>query len=129
MMISSRALRSVLNKHRTFTSWATIDPLALGSTTEIYAVPNCVDGIWTHNTKSTIEIPHPLNKDAPAIFTIPDTQSDELTPFFESMRKCPKTGLHNPLKNNHRYLEYGEISRKVCQRINAINRFFSFVLY
>ena len=119
MMISSRALRTVVTntRHRTMattiSSWATIDPLALGTTGDVYAVPNCVDGVWAHNTKATIAIPHPLDKNAPAIFTIPDTKSDELQPFFDSMRKVPKTGLHNPLKNNHRYLEYGEISRKV----------------
>ena len=114
MLITKRAIKTVLRSHRTVstTSWATVDPLALGTTDDVYPVPNCVDGVWTF-TKSKIVIPHPLDKDAPAIFTIPDTQSDELQPFFDSLRKVPKTGLHNPLKNNHRYLEYGEISRKV----------------
>jgi len=28
------------------------------------------------------------------------------------LRSVPKSGVHNPLKNNERYLQYGEISRQ-----------------
>ena len=98
----------------TVSSWATVDPKALGLECS-YDIPNCIDGKWAFAAK-TIEIPHPLNKDAPyPIFTIPDTQVDELQPFLDSLRKVPKSGLHNPLKNPHRYLEYGEISRKAAE--------------
>ena len=45
----------------------------------------------------------------------PNTQKDELEPFIESMRKCSKTGLHNPFKNKERYLMYGEICRKAVE--------------
>ena len=93
-------------------SWATLDPAAMGVESEPHAVLNCVAGKWT-SAKHTMSIPHPLNTDAPDIFTIPDTQVDELKPFIESLRSVPKTGLHNPLKNPERYVEYGEISRKV----------------
>lgn len=92
--------------------WATIDPKRLGSTAEPYAVQNLVDGQWK-SSKQTMKIIHPLDKDAHPIFTIPDTQSDEIEPFIESLRKVPKTGVHNPLKNPERYLQFGEISRKV----------------
>ena len=99
-------------------SWATVEPKALGLECS-YAVPNCVGGNWTMASKS-IEIPHPLDKDAPyPIFTIPDTQVDELQPFIESLRKVPKSGMHNPLKNPHRYLEYGEISRKAAEAMST----------
>lgn len=97
-------------------SWATCEPKGLGID-GTYHIPNCVDGEWKFAAKS-IEIPHPLNKDAPyPIFTIPDTQVDELQPFLDSLRKVSKSGVHNPLKNPHRYLEYGEISRKVRQAL------------
>lgn len=91
-------------------SWATVDPAAMGVQSEPHAVLNCVNGKWT-SAKSIMSIPHPLDKDAPDIFTIPDTQVDEIQPFIESLRSVPKSGVHNPLKNPHRYLEYGEISR------------------
>ena len=92
--------------------WATIDPKALGTQPEPYAVRNLVGGKWT-DTKSKMEVVHPLDRDAHPIFTVPDTQPDEVGPFVESLRKVTKSGVHNPLKNPHRYLEFGEISRKV----------------
>jgi len=76
-----------------------------------HAVMNLVDGKWA-STSETLTIPHPLDETAPPIFTIPNTQSSELGPFFESLRKVPKSGLHNPLKSPERYVQYGEISRK-----------------
>ena len=94
--------------------WATVHPSTMGEKEEPYAVSNLVGGKWV-NANSTMKIPHPLNKDAHTIFTIPDTQVHELGPFFESLRKVPKSGVHNPLKNPDRYVAYGEISRKVCR--------------
>jgi 1-pyrroline-5-carboxylate dehydrogenase len=93
-------------------SWATADPALMGTVAKPYAVQNLVDGKWA-TSKSTMSIPHPLDRDAHPIFTIPDTQADELAPFYESLRKIPKSGVHNPLKNPDRYVQYGEISRKV----------------
>jgi 1-pyrroline-5-carboxylate dehydrogenase len=94
-------------------SWATFNPDVAGTTKDIYAVQNLVDGQWT-TAKTKMDVIHPLDKDAQPIFSIPDTQSSEIQPFVDSLRKVPKSGLHNPLKNPHRYVEYGEISRKVC---------------
>ena len=98
-------------------SWATMDPRALGSTAEPYAVQNLCQGQWwsdtTLTTAARLSIPHPLDRDGHPLFTVPDTSLAEIAPFIESLRQCPKTGLHNPLKNPERYLEYGEISRKV----------------
>lgn len=93
-------------------SWATYDPKDLGSSETPYAVSNLVDGEWTQ-AKSSIEIPHPLDRDSLPIFTTPDTQLSELQPFIDSLRKVSKSGKHNPLKNNDRYVQYGEISRLV----------------
>ena len=94
-------------------SWATVNPAEMGKSSTPYAVSNLVDGQWT-KAESTMTIPHPLDKNAHPIFTIPDTQVSELGPFYDSLRKVSKSGLHNPLKNPERYVQYGEISRKVC---------------
>jgi 1-pyrroline-5-carboxylate dehydrogenase len=93
-------------------SWATYDPKSLGHIPTPYAVSNCVNGVWQQDPDSSIiEFPHPLDRDLPfPIFTIPDTTN--VTPFVESLRQCPKTGLHNPLKHPERYVQFGEISRK-----------------
>ena len=98
-------------------SWATLDPSSLGTTPEPYAVSNIVNGTWSTSQKSMV-IPNPMDKDAPPVCTIPDTQSNELGPFIASMKAVPKSGVHNPLKNNERYLQYGEISRKVRGNIH-----------
>lgn len=97
-------------------SWATADPSAMGVSNDIHSVSNLVGGKWT-DAKARMTIPDPMDKNAPPIFTIPDTQEDELAPFFDSLRKVPKSGMHNPLKNPDRYVKYGEISRRVSTRV------------
>lgn len=103
----------------TLSDWATIDPKVLGETDDIYAVSNLVDGKWVKDTKQTMTIIHPMDKNKHPIFTIPDTQADEIGPFIDSLRKVPKSGQHNPLKKPERYVQYGEISRKVSSFANA----------
>lgn len=93
--------------------WATVDPKDMGVNPDPYAVKNLVNGNWESATSSVITVPHPLDVAAPPIFTVPDTQISELDPFFKSLQKVPKSGVHNPLKNPERYVEYGEVSRLV----------------
>jgi 1-pyrroline-5-carboxylate dehydrogenase len=97
-------------------SWATYDPKELGSSATPYAVSNFVDGKWT-KSKTSMDIPHPMDRDSHPIFTVPDTQADEIAPFLESLRKVSKSGKHNPLKNNDRYVKYGEIARLVSFKL------------
>eukprot|EP00547_Thalassionema_nitzschioides_P005212 CAMPEP_0194223278 /NCGR_PEP_ID=MMETSP0156-20130528/34757_1 /TAXON_ID=33649 /ORGANISM="Thalassionema nitzschioides, Strain L26-B" /LENGTH=560 /DNA_ID=CAMNT_0038954355 /DNA_START=216 /DNA_END=1898 /DNA_ORIENTATION=+ len=109
----------------TVPSWATVEPKSLG-VSGTYHVPNCVDGTWSADSEKRMEIPHPLDRDAPyPLYTINDTQVTELQPFLDSLRKVPKSGLHNPLKNPHRYLEYGEISRKAAELMLRDAEFFA----
>lgn len=110
--ISASAVRSV-------PSWATADPKAMGVDRNPHAVRNLVGGSWASasdgSTAESITIPHPLDAEAPPIFTIPDTQKSELGSFLKSLRRVPKSGLHNPFKHPERYVQYGEISRKVSK--------------
>lgn len=92
-------------------SWASVDPNKLGDSIDPYAVRNCVGGKWVP-ARRVMNIPHPLDKHKFDIFSIPDTQVNELEPFLSSLRAVPKSGVHNPLKNNDRYVKYGEITRK-----------------
>lgn len=114
----TKRTKTSLASHDTLPSWATLDPSSLGVDTEPYHVQNIVKGIWDGDTKYKIEIPNPLDRDAPSICTIPDTTIDELGPFIGSLEKISKSGVHNPLKNVERYLMYGEISKKVSIRVN-----------
>lgn len=96
-------------------SWANVDVFTMGKHTEPHNVCNLVNGRWEAEALSgmRLSIPDPMNKNNSPIFSIPDTQITDLDPFVESMKACPKSGLHNPLKKNERYLMYGEISRRV----------------
>lgn len=96
-------------------SWANVDVSTMGKQTEPHNVCNLVNGRWEAEAPSGMRllIPDPMNKNNAPIFSIPDTQIADLDPFVESMVACPKSGLHNPLKKNERYLMYGEISRRV----------------
>jgi 1-pyrroline-5-carboxylate dehydrogenase len=112
MMLSRLSTLRAKRTISTIPSWATLDPLSLGTSTTPHAVSNLVSGNWTPS-KQTLTIPNPMDRDAPAVCTVPDTTVEELTPFVESLRGVPKSGVHNPLKNVERYLMFGEISRKV----------------
>ena len=72
---------------------------------------NHVNGNWVV-TKKRATLIGPMN--GMEIISYPNTQSDELEPFLESLRSCPKSGLHNPFKNVERYLMLGEVSFKAA---------------
>jgi len=112
-MATKRAAAEKAGIPSSVSAWATVNPSKLGENSEPYSVSNVVNGKSSSAAKH-MSIIHPLDKSKHDIFTIPDTQVNELEPFIQSLRKVPKTGVHNPLKNNDRYLKLGEISRKVC---------------
>lgn len=48
------------------------------------------------------------------ILTVPEIKNPkELDEFVQSARQCPKSGLHNPLKNVERYNIYGDFLSKL----------------
>lgn len=117
------------NERLTIPSWATLDPQSLGvigqeNQNDIHHVHNLVLGKWQSESRlqsqsqsNSIIIPNPMNKNAPPICTVPDTRIEDLTPFVDSMKRVPKSGLHNPLKNVERYLMYADISRKAGEAL------------
>lgn len=72
---------------------------------------NFVDGRWT-KTDMFKTVINPLNGDD--IILMPDTKEYELYPFIESLARCPKYGLHNPMLNPERYRMYGDICREAA---------------
>ncbi len=91
-------------------AFATLDPKTLSGAkpTQLY---NLVGGKWTLPRESS-DIPDPLNGEI--FLKMPNTRSDEIQPFLDSLASCPKSGLHNPLKNVERYRMYGDISAKAA---------------
>jgi 1-pyrroline-5-carboxylate dehydrogenase len=91
--------------------FATIDPFE-GMTGDAPAKAlNLVGGEWVGG-ESTLTVPDPINGEA--FIEMPDTQ--DIGPFVAGLRSCPKTGLHNPLKNVERYVGLGH----VCARAAAL---------
>lgn len=93
-------------------SFATVDPFN-GMTGDAPArVMNLVDGDWAAEQQVRQDIPDPMN--GGRFIDVPDTQ--DIAPFLKGLASCPKTGLHNPLKNTDRYVRLG----KVCARSAAL---------
>jgi len=83
-----------------------------------------VNGQW-HTPKEYTEIIDPMNGEK--FIQCPDTQSDaDLKLFSDSLRSCPRSGLHNPLKNPQRYAMYGDISFRLAEamRKKEVENFF-----
>lgn len=93
--------------------WATVDPKTMSGSTPAVC-HNLVGGDW-QTTPSTHEVIDPLNGEP--FIIIPDVTSDGLAPFINSMKSCPKTGLHNPVKNVERYVMLGEVCQRTAQSL------------
>ena len=92
-------------------SFATVDPFD-GMTAQAPArLQNLVGGRWVSDAK-TMSVVDPLNGES--FIEMPDTQ--DIAAFVAGLQSCPKTGLHNPLKNVERYIELG----RVCARAAAL---------
>ena len=105
-MASSIQVRSISQHLKAF---ATIDPDNLSSSDKGF---NLVQGEWT-SPRQYMDLVDPLK--GGTMIKVPDTQMDEIEPFVESLKQCPKTGLHNPFKNKERYLMLSEVNRKLVE--------------
>ena len=93
-------------------SFATVDPFA-GMTGEAPGqLQNLVNGQWVDAPDYRDDIVDPMNGER--FLNVPDTQ--DMTPFIAGLESCPKSGLHNPLKHNDRYVHLG----RVCARAAAL---------
>eukprot|EP00271_Cylindrocystis_brebissonii_P004328 TRINITY_DN15974_c0_g1_i1.p1 TRINITY_DN15974_c0_g1~~TRINITY_DN15974_c0_g1_i1.p1 ORF type:complete len:568 (+),score=60.97 TRINITY_DN15974_c0_g1_i1:191-1894(+) len=90
--------------------FATLDPdqLSIGSPTQVL---NLVKGEW-QGTEKCERIIDPLTGER--MLEVADTQTHELQPFVDSLRECSKSGLHNPMKNPGRYVQYGQMSARAA---------------
>lgn len=93
-------------------AFATVDPFA-GMTGDVPGqLQNLVNGQWTDVPTYRDDIVDPMNGER--FLNVPDTQ--DMAPFIEGLESCPKSGLHNPLKDNDRYVHLGQ----VCARAAAL---------
>lgn len=93
-------------------SFATVDPFDGMTGQDPAILQDLVGGLWVDGDKHRVVV-DPMNGEA--FIKVPDTQL--LEPFFEGLIKCPKSGLHNPLKNNERYVYLGRVCAKAAQML------------
>ena len=98
---------------KTVPSWATVDPWAMSPATPAVG-KNLCGGVWSDTAKQH-GVTDPLNGGTFAL--VPDTTIAEAEPFAERMRTCPRSGVHNPIKNVGRYLMLGEVMVKGAQEL------------
>jgi 1-pyrroline-5-carboxylate dehydrogenase len=89
-----------------------------------YKLSNFINGEWRKTAKYE-EFPDPLR--GGKFMDVPLTEKPEMTDIIQSMRSCPRSGLHNPFKNIDRYLLYGQICRKVAEALHNPEIFNHFV--
>ncbi len=92
--------------------FATLDPFNGMTPQAPGLVQNLLNGTWESPGSFRDDIPDPLF--GGDFLKVPDTV--EVQPFIDSLRCCPKTGLHNPWKNPDRYVMLGD----VCARAAAL---------
>ncbi|KAK8457342.1 hypothetical protein SEVIR_3G168700v4 [Setaria viridis] len=104
-------------------SFATVSPQEISGSNPA-EVHNFVQGSWTASANWNW-IVDPLNGEK--FIKIAEVNGTEIKPFVESLSKCPKHGLHNPLKAPERYLMYGDISAKAAHMLGqpAVSDFFA----
>ncbi|MDZ7770902.1 MAG: aldehyde dehydrogenase family protein [Woeseiaceae bacterium] len=92
--------------------FATVDPFDGMTGADPGVVQNLVAGEWHADTALRDDIVDPLNGEL--FLKVPDTT--DYGAFINGLGSCPKTGLHNPFHNPHRYVDLG----RVCARAAAL---------
>jgi len=93
-------------------AFATIDPFEGMIPGKPGHAQNLVAGEWRSEQRIRDDIVDPLT--GGEFLAVPDTR--DFMPFIRGLAGCPKTGLHNPLKNTDRYVMLGQ----VCARAAAL---------
>ena len=65
-----------------------------------------VGGVWKQAT-STVDLVDPMNGEI--FLKVSNANEEELKEVSVNVMKCPKSGMHNPLKNVERYNMYGDV--------------------
>jgi len=88
--------------------FATVDPYDGMTSANPGMVQNLVGGQWGSSNDSRKDIVDPL--DGSNFLTVPDTK--DVGPYVDGLHSCPKSGLHNPLKQTDRYVHLGRVCAK-----------------
>ena len=92
--------------------FATVDPFDGMTDANPGILQNLVGGAWVDSDGGYDDIVDPMNGET--FVRVPNTQDE--APFIAGLQSCPKSGMHNPLKNPERYVHLGQ----VCARAAAL---------
>tara|TARA_Y100000590_G_scaffold90669_2_gene102293 strand:- start:16209 stop:17765 length:1557 start_codon:yes stop_codon:yes gene_type:complete len=94
----------------------TVDPFKGMKKNDLGEVCNLNNGRWIRGKSFRTDIPDPLNGED--FLSIPDTF--EYLDYINNLDICPKSGLHNPLKNVERYLMLGKVCTKAAEILRNV---------
>jgi 1-pyrroline-5-carboxylate dehydrogenase len=95
--------------------FATVDPFEGMTTQSPGLVQNLVGGEWLSESSIRDDIVDPLT--GGRFLEVPETTNT--TAFLDGIATCPKTGLHNPMKNVDRYVHLGCVCAKAAALLAA----------
>ena len=91
-------------------AFATVDPFAGMTGEKPGTLQNLVSGSWEDSDSGYADIIDPMNGEV--FLKVPDNQQH--APYIAGLRSCPKSGMHNPLKNPQRYVALGQVCSKAA---------------
>ena len=91
-------------------AFAAVDPFDGMTGEDPGRAQNLVGGHWVSVQRLRDDIVDPMN--GSRFLEIPDTT--DFNAFITGLHSCPKTGLHNPMKNTDRYVMLGEVSARAA---------------
>ena len=92
--------------------FATVDPFDGMTAANPGILQNLVGGQWVDGDGGYDDLIDPMNGEA----FIREPHTNDFSAYVKGIQSCPKSGLHNPLKNPDRYVHLGE----VCARAAAL---------
>jgi 1-pyrroline-5-carboxylate dehydrogenase len=104
-------------------AFATVNPFSGMTGNNPGILQNLVAGSWEDSDSGLIDIIDPMNGEV--FLKVPDTR--EHAPFIAGLRSCPKSGMHNPLKNPDRYVALGQVCAKAAALLaeKEVNDYFT----
>ena len=90
--------------------FATVDPWDGMTAADPGMLQNLVGGQWGDGDGTYDDVIDPMNGD---VF-IREPHTSDFAPYIAGLRSCPKSGLHNPLKNPDRYVHLGQVCAKAA---------------
>ncbi|SVC87649.1 uncharacterized protein METZ01_LOCUS340503, partial [marine metagenome] len=90
--------------------FATLDPFDGMTAAHPGILESLVGGAWIEHGGEFLHLPDPMNGEI--FLKTPDTRN--LSKCIVGLDSCPKSGLHNPLKNPDRYVHLGAVCAKAA---------------